>query len=62
MSPLIRKILGVFVIAAVILITITLIKKLPPIMKLVALTADVIAIYYAVILIKNKKSKDEKSI
>ena len=63
MSPIVKKIIGFFLIAFAVIVTIVLIKKLPPIMKLIALAADVFTIYIAVNLIKskNKKEKDETS-
>lgn len=60
LNPTLKKIIGFFLIALAILVTIVLIKRLPPIMKLIALAADAFTIYLAVNLIKSKK-KDEKS-
>jgi len=59
LNPILKKIIGFFLIAAAIMVTIVFVKRLPPIMKLLALAADVFTIYYAVQLIKNKKQKDE---
>jgi len=62
MSPIVKKIIGFFLIALAVIVTIVLIKKLPPVMKLIALAADLFTIFIAVNLIKskNKKEKDEK--
>jgi arginine exporter protein ArgO len=62
MSPIVKKIIGFFLIALAVIVAIVLIKKLPPVMKLIALAADLFTIFIAVNLIKskNKKEKDEK--
>ena len=57
MNPILKKITGFFLIALAVIVTLVLIKKLPPIMKLITLAADVFTVYIAVGLIKNKKVK-----
>ena len=59
LSPTIKKIIGFFLIALAVLTTVMLIKKLPPVMKLIALSADVFTIYIAVNLIKSKSKKEK---
>lgn len=55
-----RKIMGGIIIAFVIILTLTLIKRLPPIMKVVSLAANVATIYFTVnYFFKNKKKKEE---
>jgi hypothetical protein len=54
-NPILKKTIGFFLITGAVMVTIVFVKRLPPIMKLMVLAADVITIYYAVQLIKNKK-------
>ena len=57
-----RKIIGILIITAVLIITFTLIKRLPPVMKVVSLAANVATIYFTVnYFIKQKKKKEEKN-
>jgi hypothetical protein len=57
-----RKIIGILIIAAALIITFTLIKRLPPVMKVVSLAANVATIYFTVnYFIKQKKKKEEKN-
>jgi len=55
MDKNIKKIIGYALIVIVILLTLKFVKMLPAFMKVLALAADAITIYYAYILIKNKK-------
>jgi hypothetical protein len=59
MNDTVKKILGYLAIAAVIILTLTFIKRLPPIVKLFALGANIFTIYFSYTeLIKRKNKKN----
>lgn len=58
-NKIIRKIIGVLIIAFILTLTVMLIKRLPPLLKIVNLGVDVIAIYLTIKnFLKTKKSKE----
>ena len=60
MNDTVKKILGYLAIAFVVILTLTFIKRLPSIVKLVALGANIFTIYFAYTeLIKKKSKKSE---
>jgi heme O synthase-like polyprenyltransferase len=57
-----KKIIGVLVILLIVAVTFKFIKIFPPVMKIVALGANVATIYFAVnLLIKEKAPKNKKN-
>lgn len=59
MNDTVKKIIGFLIIAFVVVLSLTLIKKLPPVMKVLAIGVDIFAIYFAYTeLIKTKIKKD----
>ena len=57
MNDTVKKILGYLAIAAVIILTLTFIKRLPSFVKLIALGANIFTIYFAYTeLIKRKNN------
>lgn len=63
MNDSVKKILGIVLIAFVLVLSFTLIKRLPPIMKVLVIGGDVLAIYYAYTELINKKTKkDEENL
>ena len=53
-----KLVFSVFIIAFAIILTLSLVKFLPPIFKLIMLTADVVIIYFAVDFYKTTKNKN----
>ena len=53
-----KKILAVFLIVFVVVLTIRYVKMLPVVLKVVVIACDVIAIYWAYIILKTKKNKN----
>lgn len=64
MNDTTKKILGWVVIAFVVVLSFTLIKRLPPIMKVLVFGADIFVIYYSYIelIAKTNAKKSKKSL
>ena len=60
MNETLKKILMGLLVAFVILLTLKYVKMLPAIMKVLALAGNVITIYWAYTVFKNKSKKDKK--
>jgi heme O synthase-like polyprenyltransferase len=56
-----KKILMGLLVAFVILLTLKYVKMLPAVMKVLALAANVVTIYWAYTIFKSKKDKDEQT-
>ena len=58
MNDTVKKILGYLTIAAVVILTLTFIKRLPAIVKLIALGANIFTIYFAYTELIKRKNKE----
>jgi uncharacterized membrane protein len=59
MNDTVKKILGYLAIAAVIILTLTFIKRLPSFAKLIALGANIFTIYFAYTELIKRKNKEK---
>jgi len=57
MNPTLKKILVLLAIAFVMLLTLNFIKVLPALLKILALAANIVTIYWAYTIFKEKKDK-----